>query len=46
MDTRDQVNIAVLAVYIFGVCLAGLYGVVKTLRKSRSGPMQQASDVV
>jgi hypothetical protein len=37
MDSIDKTSIAVLAIYIFGVCLVGFYGVFKTLRNSRLG---------
>jgi hypothetical protein len=37
MDPIDKTSIAVLAIYIFGVCLVGFYGVFKTLRNSRLG---------
>lgn len=35
MDTIDKTSIAILVVYIFGVCLAGFWGVFQTLRNSR-----------
>lgn len=35
MDTIDKVSIAILVVYLFGVSIAGVFGIFRTLSQSR-----------